>query len=714
MKQPHDKLLAPAEILQQVEQLRQSIDEHNYHYYVLDEPQIPDVEYDRLMRQLQQLETDYPSLITTESPTQKVGGIAATGFNKIEHQVPMLSLDNVFSSEELKDFGQRVQQRLSIDSELADKTSGDSSSAASKAAAKSDLTPLQFTCEPKLDGLAISLIYKNGKLVTGATRGDGKIGEDVTQNVRTIRNLPLQLRGEDCPELLEVRGEIFIPKAEFEKLNAVAISNQQKTFANPRNVAAGSLRQLDPKVTAQRKLQLYCYALGQISDNYQLPATHFQRLEKLRLWGLPVSAEIKTTTGIDGCLEYFESISEQRDKLPYEIDGVVYKIDNIELQQRLGFVAKAPRWAIAHKFPAQEEITKLLDVEFQVGRTGSITPVARLKPVFVGGVTVSNATLHNQDEIERLQVKVGDTVIVRRAGDVIPQIVSVVINDRTENCQDILFPLRCPVCGSDIERLAGEAKSRCTGGLFCAAQRVESIKHFASRKAINIDGLGDKLVEQLVQADMIDDVADLYHLKLDNLLKLERMAEKSANNLLSAIENSKQTSFAKFLYSLGIREVGEATASALANCYDSLNDLMNAKTENLQSIADVGPIVAGHIVHFFSQPHNKEVIQKLLDANIQWPTPSRVDTSQLPLTGQTWVLTGTLERLSRSEGKALLQSLGAKVSGSVSAKTTCVVAGPGAGSKLTKAQSLDIRILDEDQFITLLKEYNLLSEKGSG
>jgi len=668
------------DILKSLEKIKQQLEEYNYQYYVVDDPAVPDAEYDRLMRQLQSIEEKHPDLISSDSPSQRVSGTASSAFQKVTHKIPMLSLDNVFSEQEFENFNQRIQQRLSHTESLV------------------------FCCEPKLDGLAISLTYQQGVLVLGATRGDGTTGEDVTTNVRTLRNLPLKLRGNNWPETVEIRGEILMPKASFEILNQQAIKNNQKTFANPRNAAAGSLRQLDAKIAASRQLQIYCYALGAVTENFELPDSHFQRLQQLRQWGLPVSPAVTTTKGIDGCSEYYQHILKTRADLPYEIDGVVFKVDDIQNQKLLGFVSRAPRWAIAYKFPAQEELTILLDVEFQVGRTGSITPVARLQPVFVGGVTVSNATLHNQDEIDRLGVRIGDTVVIRRAGDVIPQILSVIIDRRPDDSKTIQFPQHCPICKSDIERLQGEAVARCTGGLFCEAQRVESIKHFASRKALDIDGLGDRLVEQLVELNLIEDVADIFTLKQSQISSLERMGEKSAENLINAIATSKQTSFAKFLYGLGIREVGEATARALALHFRRLENLTVADNDELISIEDVGPIVAGHIQHFFAQQHNQLVIQKLLANGIRWPEPEIKDASELPLDGQSWVLTGTLVTMKRPEAKALLQDLGAKVSGSVSAKTHVVVAGPGAGSKLAQAEKLGIKILDENDLIEFLQQ----------
>ena len=666
-----------------IAKLKSTLEEYNYRYYVLDDPSVPDSEYDRLMRELIKLEKEFPQLITKDSPTQRVSGTPLSEFKKVIHKIPMLSLNDVFSLEELEDFGKRVHQRLEISK------------------------PIQFSGEPKLDGLAISLLYINGVFTQGATRGDGSVGEDVTNNVRTIKNLPLKLRGAGWPERLEVRGEVLMPKSSFEKLNKEAIKNHQKPFVNPRNAAAGSLRQLDARITAKRELMVYCYALGEVSENFKLPNRHKLRLEMLQKWGLPVAPEIELCCGIEGCEQYYQHMLTIRNELSYDIDGVVFKVDDINLQNKLGFVARAPRWAIAHKFPAQEEMTQLMDVEFQVGRTGAITPVARLRPVFVGGATVSNATLHNQDEIERLDVHIGDTVIVRRAGDVIPQIVAVIKDRRPPYAKAVIFPTHCPVCGSDIERAPGEAVARCTGGLFCPAQRMETIKHFASRKAMDIDGMGDKIVEQLVEEKLIKDIADIYHLSVEELIKLERIGEKSAENLINAIEKSKQTTFAKFLYSLGIREVGEATARALSLHFPDLESLIKADEQTLQQIPDVGPVVAGHIVHFFQQQHNIDVIKRLLDAGIHWPRPEQNNTADLPLNKQSWVITGTLASFSRDEIKEKLQRLGAKVSSSVSKKTHAVVVGESPGSKLTRAQELGVPVLDEAALLALFSKYEL-------
>ncbi len=678
---------------QRAAELREQIDLHNYRYYVLDDPLVPDAEYDRLMRELQALEAAHPELVVPESPTQRVGAKPAQGFGEVHHAIPMLSLDNCFSDDELLAFDRRVRDRLGRDG------------------------PVDYVAEPKLDGLAVSLRYEDGVLVQGATRGDGSTGEDITQNVRTVHSIPLRLRGADLPRVLEVRGEVFMPKAGFEKLNRLAGERGEKTFVNPRNAAAGSLRQLDPSVTASRPLEFFCYGWGEI-EGAELPAKHSDMLKRLRDWGVRVSPEARVVSGAQGCLDYYRDIGERRADLPYEIDGVVYKVDSRDQQQTLGFVSRAPRWAIAHKFPAQEELTRVLDIEFQVGRTGALTPVARLEPVFVGGVTVSNATLHNMDEIERKDVRIGDTVIVRRAGDVIPEIVAVMAERRPDDARSIEMPATCPVCGSEVVRAEGEAVARCSGGLICSAQRKESIRHFASRRAMDIEGLGDKLVDQLVELGMIDHVDDIYRLQAERLAAIERMGEKSAANLIEAIERSKDTSLARFLFALGIREVGEATARGLAAHFCTLQALQEAALEDLrseddpeikakdlyprlQAVADVGPAVAAHVCHFFAEKRNEEVIRKLREAGVHWPEAK--PQGEGPLKGSTYVLTGTLEHRTRDEAKAALEALGARVSGSVSKKTTAVIAGRDAGSKLDKAEKLGVEILDEAGLNALLE-----------
>ena len=663
-----------------IEALRAEINEHDYRYYVLNDPSIPDAEYDRLMAELRELEARHPEWVTPDSPTQRVGGAPAEGFTTVPHRVPMLSLDNAFSEEDVRAFERRILERLGTEAEL------------------------EYCCEPKLDGMAVSLLYENGRLVQAATRGDGTTGEDITANVRTIRAVPLKLRGHTLPGLLEVRGEIIMPRAAFEALNARARERGEKTFVNPRNAAAGSLRQLDPRVTASRQLDMYCYALGEV-QGMTLPDTHYDTLMVLREMGLRINPLIRTAVGVEGCLAYYRQMAERRDNLPYDIDGVVYKVNRFDLQQRLGFVSRAPRWAIAHKFPAQEELTVLEGVDFQVGRTGKITPVARLRPVFVGGVTVSNATLHNMDEVRRLDVHIGDTVIVRRAGDVIPQIVGVVADRRPADARPVEMPDHCPECGSEIVQAEGEADARCSGGLYCPAQRKEAIKHFASRKAMDIEGLGDKLIDTLVDKGLVETVADLYSLRYEQLVALERMGPKSAQNILDAIERSKHTTLERFVYALGIREVGEATARALVRHFRTLEALEQADENALMAVPDVGPVVASHVVSFFRQPHNREILEKLLAAGITWPpVEDSAGAGQSPFTGKTVVLTGTLSRLTRDEARALLQQAGAKVTGSVSAKTDFVIAGEKAGSKLTKAEALGVPVLDEDAFIRLLTE----------
>jgi len=763
-----------------INSLRAQINLHNEHYHGHDNQLITDAEFDRKLQQLKKLEAENPDFLTLDSPTQKVGGTVLDGFSKVQHQVAMLSLDNVFNSDDLSDFVERLNKRLNPAQELI------------------------FCAEPKLDGLAISLLYENRQLVRAATRGDGSVGEDVTHNIKTIQNIPHLLIGENIPEIIEIRGEVVMPIAAFKQYNAKATANEEKGFANPRNAAAGSLRQLDSKITAKRPLAFYSYGIGQLK-NGSLPNSHYQRLQLLKQWGLPVTEEVQIKSGTQGCMDYYQAISKIRDTLDYEIDGIVYKVDDIKLQDQAGFVSRAPRWAIAHKFPAQEEQTILLNVEFQVGRTGAITPVAILEPVFVGGVTISRASLHNKDEIERLGIKIGDTVVVRRAADVIPQITRS-LPEKNSLSKDIVFPTLCPVCESDIERIEGEAAARCSGGLYCAAQRKEAIQYFASRKALNIDGLGEKVVDLLVDEELINSPADLFSLKAEQLVDLERMGPKKAENLINALTKSKQTSFAKFLLALGIREVGEATAKNLAEYFLTLDELKKAdikgyhlkisiakdsheqlqimnqfqsehkstkdsyailfikcKTDSaekwlvngfndseefktieienipdqlskelnnkksdrnetliinkaliylgqtyrktLLDVSDVGEIVAKHIHTFLRQTHNLEVIDALTDAGIQWPAmPTKQQTAQ-PLADKTYVLTGTLNKMKRNEAQASLQALGAKVSGSVSSKTDCVVAGESAGSKLTRAKELNIPVIDEEELIDLLSSY---------
>lgn len=660
---------------QQIDTLRHDLRRYEYEYHVLDNPTIPDAEYDRLFHQLKALEAAHPELITADSPTQRVGAKPLSGFAQIRHEIPMLSLDNAFSDEEFYAFVKRIEDRLICLPE-----------------------PLTFCCEPKLDGLAVSILYVNGVLTQAATRGDGTTGEDITANIRTIRNIPLQLLMDNPPARLEVRGEVFMPHAGFERLNQLALEKGEKTFANPRNAAAGSLRQLDPKITSKRPLVLNAYSIG-IAEGVDLPNTHYDRLQWLKSIGIPVNPEIRLCNGTDEVLDFYRDIQNKRSSLGYDIDGTVLKINDIALQEKLGFISKAPRWAIAYKFPAQEELTRLNDVEFQVGRTGAITPVAKLEPVFVAGVTVSNATLHNGDEIERLDIAIGDTVVIRRAGDVIPQIIGVLHDRRPTDARPIIFPKTCPVCDSAIVRIEGEAVARCTGGLFCAAQRKEALKHFVSRKAMDIDGVGGKLIEQLVDRELVHTPADLFKLDLTTLTSLERMGAKSAENALASLEKAKNTTLARFIFALGIREVGEATALNLANHFKTLEALQNADLEALQQVPDVGEVVANRILAFWHEPHNVAVVNDLIAQGVHWETVETKEVTENRFKGKTVVLTGTLTQMGRNEAKTLLQDMGAKVSGSVSAKTDFVIAGDAAGSKLTKAQELGITILTEEEFL---------------
>ena len=660
---------------QQIDTLRQDLRRYEYEYHVLDNPTIPDAEYDRLFHQLKALEAAHPELITADSPTQRVGAKPLSGFAQIRHEIPMLSLDNAFSDEEFYAFVKRIEDRLIRLPE-----------------------PLTFCCEPKLDGLAVSILYVNGVLTQAATRGDGTTGEDITANIRTIRNIPLQLLMDNPPARLEVRGEVFMPHAGFERLNQQALEKGEKTFANPRNAAAGSLRQLDPKITSKRPLVLNAYGIG-IAEGVDLPNTHYDRLQWLKSIGIPVNPEIRLCNGTDEVLDFYRDIQNKRSSLGYDIDGTVLKINDIALQEKLGFISKAPRWAIAYKFPAQEELTRLNDVEFQVGRTGAITPVAKLEPVFVAGVTVSNATLHNGDEIERLDIAIGDTVVIRRAGDVIPQIIGVLHDRRPVDARPIVFPETCPVCDSAIVRIEGEAVARCTGGLFCAAQRKEALKHFVSRKAMDIDGVGGKLIEQLVDRELVHTPADLFKLDLTTLTRLERMGAKSAENALASLEKAKNTTLARFIFALGIREVGEATALNLANHFKTLEALQNADLEALQQVPDVGEVVANRILAFWHEPHNVAVVNDLIAQGVHWETVETKEVTENRFKGKTVVLTGTLTQMGRNEAKALLQDMGAKVSGSVSAKTDFVIAGDAAGSKLTKAQELGVTVLTEEEFL---------------
>lgn len=665
----------------QLEALRQKLREYEYHYHVLDNPLVPDAEYDRLMNELKNLEWQHPEWITVDSPTQRVGAKPLDGFAQVTHEIPMLSLDNAFSDEELDGFLRRMESYITEDPHT-----------------------LAFCCEPKLDGLAVSILYVDGVLNQAATRGDGTTGEDITSNIRTIRNIPLKLNMDNPPARLEVRGEVFMPQKGFEELNERALEKGEKTFANPRNAAAGSLRQIDPKITRQRPLVLNAYGIGVYESDDELPATHFERLQWLKSIGIPVNNEIRLATGREQLLAFYANIQAKRPTLGYDIDGTVLKVNDIGLQEQLGFISRSPRWAIAYKFPAQEEMTVLNDVEFQVGRTGAITPVAKLEPVFVAGVTVSNATLHNGDEIERLGIVIGDTVIIRRAGDVIPQIVGVVMDRRPENAKKIEFPTACPVCESAVVRVEGEAVARCTGGLFCAAQRKEALKHFVSRKAMDIDGVGEKLIEQLMERELVHTPADLFKLEHTTLMRLERMGEKSAQNALNSIEKAKNTTLARFLFALGIRDVGEATAQNLANHFHNLDAIRAATFEQLQEVQDVGEVVANRIVRFWQEPHNVAVVEDLISQGVHWQDVIQVEIADNPLKGKNVVLTGTLTQLTRDQAKALLQSFGCKVSGSVSSKTDYLIAGEKAGSKLAKAQELGVKVLTEQEFIVLTGE----------
>lgn len=667
-----------------MQQLIALINRYNHEYYNHDSPTVPDAEYDARLRELQQLEQRYPDAASPDSPTQKVGAAPQSALAGVTHERPMLSLDNAMKVDEFRDFYARLQ----------------------KLCKQTDIT---LACEPKLDGAAVSILYVDGVLQRAATRGDGQRGEDITANVRTIKNVPLRLTG-SVPARLEVRGEVFMPLAGFAAYNERALQQNDKVFANPRNAAAGSLRQLDSRISAKRPLQFCAYGVGVVSDAALLPTTHSASLQQLAQWGIPISEELVVASTLTEAEQFYAQLLEKRHRLRYEIDGSVFKVDDFSLQASLGFVARAPRWAVAFKFPAVEQMTRLLGVDFQVGRTGAITPVARLEPVHVAGVTVSNATLHNMDEIARLDVRIGDTVIVRRAGDVIPQIVSVVREQRPADSTAIELPSSCPVCASHIERIEGEAVARCGGGLVCSAQRKEAVKHFASRKAMDIDGLGDKLIDQLVAADLIHSLDDIYHVTHANLIGLERMADKSASKLLAAIEQSKQTTLARFLYALGIREVGVVTAHNLATHFVLLQNIREASLEQLLAVADVGQIVAQHLLHFFAEPHHKTVIDQLLDAGVHWPEQASAFAAEdAPLAGQVAVITGTLAQMTRDEASAYLQQLGVKVTGSVSAKTDFLVAGEKAGSKLAKAQQLGVTVLSEDDVLALLTQHGVLA-----
>jgi DNA ligase (NAD+) len=673
------KTAAPAKtVAARVAKLKETLERYNYRYHALDDPEVPDAEYDRLMLELRALETQYPQLLTADSPTQRVGAAPVAAFGAVKHRLAMLSLDNAFSEEDVRDFDRRVRERLGRE------------------------TPVRYSAEPKLDGLAISARYENGVFVQGATRGDGETGEDITQNLRTIKALPLRLRADRPPRVLEVRGEVFMPLAGFARFNQEAIARGEKSFVNPRNAAAGSLRQLDPRMTAARPLDLFIYGLG-IVEGGKLPALHSETLQALRHWGFKINPQSRVVEGADGCLKFYAELGALRPALTYQIDGVVYKVDDLELQQKLGFVSRAPRWAVAHKFPAEEALTIVRGIEFQVGRTGALTPVARLEPAFVGGVTVSNATLHNMDELTRKDVRVGDTVVIRRAGDVIPEVARVLPERRVAGAAPVSLPSVCPVCGSPVVREADQAVARCTGGRTCAAQRKEEIKHFASRRALDIQGLGDKLVEQLVDRDWVRTPADLFTLQAEQLSGLERMGEKSARKLQSAIVAAKHTSLPRFLYALGMRDVGEATALALAQHFTDITALRSASQEEIQRVPDVGPVVAENVAKYFRDPDNAGIVDRLLAGGITWPAPSPISHRD-ELGGKTFVLTGTLEALTREAAEEAVVQLGGKVSGSVSKKTHYVVAGADAGSKLQKARQLGIAVLDEAAFLELLKK----------
>ena len=668
-------MATPRAIAQRAAELRDNIEYHNYRYYSLDDPLVPDAEYDRLLRELQSLESQYPELITAQSPTQRVGAVPVEAFGEVVHAVPMLSLANAFEDQELNDFHRRVCERL-------------------------DVEEVEYAAEPKLDGLAASIRYEDGLLVSGATRGDGTRGEDVTQNIRTIKAVPLHLRGDNFPRVLEVRGEVFMTEEGFQRLNEEQVRRERKPFANPRNAAAGGLRQLDPSITAERPLTMVCYGVGDVREGW-LPSTHTEILARLKHWGFKVSPEVAVVQRVEGCRNYYSQVLARRESLGYAIDGVVFKVNDVAEQQQLGTVSRAPRWAIAYKFPAEEELTRVRDIDVQVGRTGVLTPVARLEPVQVGGVVVTNATLHNQDELDRKDVRVGDTVVVRRAGDVIPEVARVVKSRRPRRTRRFYLPDRCPVCGSEVIRMEGEVAARCSGGLYCPAQRKQAVRHFASRRAMDIEGLGQKLVDQLVDADLVHSILDIYSLTEDQVAALDRMGKKSAANLVAAIGKSRDSTLARFLYALGIRDVGEATALSLAMHFGDLKPLRVAPEERLQEVPDVGPVVARQITSFFAEPHNREVLNGLVKV-IRWPAQAPQSTGDAKLAGKRFVITGTLDAMSRDEAKRRLVALEAKVSGSVSRKTDYLVAGAKSGSKRGKAEKLRITILDEEEFLKLI------------
>ena len=661
----------------QVARLRADIDRHNYRYHVLDDPEVSDAEYDRLMTELRRLESDNPELVVPDSPTQRVGGTPVAAFAQVQHRVPMLSLDNAFEREDVIAFDRKVRERLETEREI------------------------DYACEPKLDGLAVSLTYRQGSLEVAATRGDGSIGEDVTHNIRTIQSVPLRLAGSGHPDLLEVRGEVVMSIPGFREMNRKAAEKGEKTFVNPRNAAAGSLRQLDPRLAASRPLEIFFYSAG-VVEGRKMPGRHSDTLVLLRKWGLRTSPESRVVQGVEGLLAYYEDVGNRRSSLRYQIDGVVYKVDELQLQRELGFVARAPRWAVAHKFPADEEMTRVRAVEWQVGRTGALTPVARLDPVFVGGATVSNATLHNIEELQRKDVRIGDTVVLRRAGDVIPEVVKVMVEQRPPGALPVELPAKCPICGSDVEREEGEAIARCTGALVCPAQLKESLRHFASRRAMDIEGLGNKLVDQLVESGLVKDAADLFRLRAAQLSELDRMGDKSAAKLAEALERSKTTTLTRFLFALGIRDVGEATAESLVNHFRSLKALREAGVEAIEEVQDIGPITAAHVRAFMDESRNAGVIDQLVELGVRWPETAAQTTKGGPLEGKTFVLTGRLASLSRDEAGDLIRGAGGTVSGSVSKKTDFVVAGDEAGSKLKKANDLGLKILEEKEFLKLV------------
>jgi DNA ligase (NAD+) len=667
---------APASVQQRVARLRAEIDRHNYRYHVLDDPEVSDAEYDRLLTELRSVEADYPALVVPDSPTQRVGGAPVAAFAQVRHRMPMLSLDNAFAREDVIAFDRRVRERLETEREIA------------------------YACEPKLDGLAVSLTYRKGLLEVAATRGDGNVGEDVTHNVRTVKSVPLRLAGKSHPELLEVRGEVFMSIPGFREMNRLAAEKGEKTFVNPRNAAAGSLRQLDPKLAASRPLEVFFYGASVI-EGRKMPGRHSEVLAMLRDLGLRTSPESRVVEGVDGLIGYYDDIGRRRSALRYQIDGVVYKVDALDLQRELGFVARAPRWALAHKFPADEEMTRVRAIEWQVGRTGALTPVARLDPVFVGGATVSNATLHNFEELRRKDVRVGDTIVLRRAGDVIPEIVKVIEEKRPADTPVAELPEKCPVCGSDVEREEGEAIARCTGALVCPAQLKESLRHFASRRAMDIEGLGSKLVDQLVELGLVKDAADVYRIGASQLAELDRMGEKSAEKLIGALERSKSTTLSRFLFALGIRDVGEATAESLARHFRTLGALRTATTADIEEVPDIGPVTAAHVHAFLAEPRNSRVIDDLGKLGVQWPEAAAPKARGGAFEGKTFVLTGRLASMSRDEAGDIIREMGGTVSGSVSKKTDYVVAGDDAGNKLRKATELGLSILDEDEFLKL-------------